>query len=214
MKKRLFACIAICSFVFYSCQKGIEERENEILKEKTVKESYNSLSAPQPIIQTHWPTNPPPQQNIPPDCVKSMINNRLTNQTPNAEEFINDGNTSLYLFRDNFLYQTAKGVKYAEDYYKISNFIQKHNLCDVALNDLYKTLSYAVEVSNKMASSNNTQVIVNDEIFSFLKAKEAQIRTHPNFNEVSTIFNYLATDLEVLKGKNKIQVINFFNGNM
>ena len=205
--------IAILAIIFYSCQKSGSEIEQEVSQIKTT-ENYEASLNEQPII-VKFTNNAPTSQTEPDICIKKTVNNRLlSTSTSGTAEFINDGDGKMYDFRNNFLAQTPKGLEYIDNYYKISVFLAKYNLIETAFSDLFQTFSYAVDVSSKMSSTNNSQIIVDDNLYNFLKAKSVQIHQHPNFSEVSAIFNILDADLEILRGKTKTQFISFFNGGL
>jgi hypothetical protein len=203
--------IATGAIVFYSCQKNGAEIEQQSSEIKTTSNYDPSIVAPQPII-VHFNA----ARTVEPDvCIKKTVNNKLqSTSTSGFSEFINDGDGEMYNFRDNFLAQTPKGLEYIDNYYKVSIFLAKYNLIETSFSDLFQTFSYAVDVSKKMSSTNNSQIIVDDNMYNFLKAKSVQIHQHPNFSEISAIFNVLDADLEILRGKTKLQFISFFNGGL
>ena len=118
-----------------------------------------------------------------------------------------DGSGDLYWFRDNVLNPNYTGY-----YYYLSFYAWDNNLINTQnITQWYQLFTYAIQICDVVQNGQSTDTVITNEIYQFCKNQTLITPNSPNYNNVSSIFQILNSDLENLNGLTKNQFINYID---
>lgn len=121
-------------------------------------------------------------------------------------------NSKLYEFRDKYLKQTIRGVKYVDQYYYAGSVIKDYTkLSRESLVDIVTVVPLIISSYENMMDNSYSGIIVDDELGAKFETVLNAFKPLSSDSKYTTIINDLLVDIKTVTGKDKSYLTNFMN---
>lgn len=200
--RKFFSIVGFLSLFTFSCSK-VESSKND---PKPIGNDHKSVVSTSVNCPQHQIPNPPGF--TPGTCPEAQL------QAMNGSYFTLSEENAAYNFRDNLLFTRPIGRDYINYYYLLGEYANDNALLSNNPGFYVELLKKGFSVANILMNGADRDIVIDTNTYNYLQTALASFKVHlnahPNAN-ISTIITKLTEDLELNKGKTRVEILTFLN---